>query len=233
MKHFLSQLKWQLKILARNNLITISVAVTLIYTLIFYFLKDLPNTDKFLTLLIFNDPVIICFFFVGISIIMEKNMHVFSALFVSPLNHHAYLIAKVVALSLIGLACAGGMTIAMLGWQLSWVHFILGVIGTSAICGLAGIFVVSYADEFLQFTLRSIPLMIFLSLPLLNYFNLTDISLFNFTPMHGPLNLIIDSYNTGFDLQASAINIGAMTIWIGIIYWFVFKTFTTLFVNAY
>jgi fluoroquinolone transport system permease protein len=164
---------------------------------------------------------------------MEKNQAVFPALFVSPLNHHAYLIAKVVALSLIGLACAGGMTVAMLGIHLSWGLFILGILGTSAICGLAGIFVVSYADEFLQFTLRSIPLMLFLCLPLLNYFNLTNLALFNFIPMHGPLNLIIDSYSGGFDFQSFAIHLGAMIIWIAIIYFIVFKTFTRRVINAY
>ena len=59
MKMFVQQFRWQLVILARNNIILLSVVVTAIYAIIFYALKGLPNMDKVLTLLILNDPAII------------------------------------------------------------------------------------------------------------------------------------------------------------------------------
>ncbi len=46
---------------------------------------------------------------------MEKNDEVLPALFVTPINHHVYLISKVLALSILGWACASGMTFALMG----------------------------------------------------------------------------------------------------------------------
>ena len=98
MKTLLTQILWQFRILHKNNLIVISILVTAIYALVFYFLKDLPNMEKVLTLFIYNDPAIIGLFFIGLSVIIEKNQQVLSALFVTPMNLHAYLLSRILSL---------------------------------------------------------------------------------------------------------------------------------------
>ncbi|MBT8219485.1 MAG: ABC transporter permease [Bacteroidia bacterium] len=226
MKRFFAHLKWQLLILSRNNLINISIAVTVIYALIFYFIKDLPGSDKFLTLLIFNDPVIICLFFVAISVIMEKNQEVLPALFVTPMPIHTYLLAKIISMTIVGWLCATGMTIAMLGLDVSWINFSLGIIGVCIICGLLGLLIVSYADEFLRFTIRSIPVMLFISLPLLNYFELTNNVLFNIIPIYGALELLINSYDESANIIELLPELLSMLFWIGLLYYGVFKIFS-------
>lgn len=232
MKGLLSQLKWQFLIVLKNNLIYISIAVTFLYGVIFYFIKDLPNTDRVLTLLIYNDPAIIGLFFVGLSVIMEKNESVLPALFVTPINHHVYILSRVLVLSFVGWACASGMTLAMLGPEIDWVSFSFGVLGTCFVFSLAGIFVVSYTDEFLNFMLMAIPVMIFLSLPLFNYFELTDTVLFKFTPVEGALNLIIDSFEDRHENTNTILNYGSMVIWILLLYTGVFKVFVNRIVKA-
>ena len=87
MRELTQQLKWQFALLHKNNIIAISVAVTAIYALIFLAIKDLGNMDKFLTVLILNDPAIIGMFFIGVAILMEKKQQVLMALFVTPANH--------------------------------------------------------------------------------------------------------------------------------------------------
>jgi fluoroquinolone transport system permease protein len=232
MSLFISQLKWQMILLARNSLIGVSVAMTIAYATIFYFIKDLPNTDKFLTLLIFNDPVTICLFFVGVSIIIEKNEGVFRALFVTPINLHTYLLAKILALTIIGWACAVGMTVAMLGFGLSWGHFTMGLLSTCAICGIIGIYLVSFTQEFLPLTLRAVPILLFLCLPMLNYFNLTDSVLFDFTPMHGPLTLIIYGYQGKASLGSLWWAYAFSLSWIVMLYWGGFVLFRKRVINA-
>ena len=80
------QIKWQFLIFQRNNLISMIVGITAFYVLIIYLIKDFANVEKFITLLIYNDPAIVGFIFIGISIILEKDQEVLPALFVTPLN---------------------------------------------------------------------------------------------------------------------------------------------------
>jgi len=232
MRQLLQQIKWQFMILHKNNLIAISVVVTVMYALIFFVIKDVGNMDKVLTLLIYNDPAVIGLFFVGLSIIMEKNQQVLSALFVTPVNHHVYLISRILTLSILGWACALGMGISILGTSFYIGHFSAGVFGTCVLFSIMGIVVVSYTTEFLLFLLKSIPILIGLSLPLLNYFNLTDIGLFYYTPLQGCLNLIVNSYSEV--PVASELIYGYISIvfWVPVFYFFAFRIFKARMINT-
>lgn len=228
----LTQLRWQFLILHRNKLIAISILITFMYALIFFAIKDLPNVDRFLVLLIYNDPAIIGMFFIGLSVIMEKNDAVLSALFVTPVNHHYYLISRVLALSLLGWACAVGMAVALLGPDFHWLHFSAGTFATCMIFSLAGIFVVSYTTEFLGFMLRSIPVMLLLSLPLLNYLGLTDIAFFQLTPIQGALSLIVHSFHVTDGTGPVYFHYFSLATWIPLLYFGVYRIFIRRIVNA-
>ncbi|HLA95050.1 MAG TPA: hypothetical protein VK612_04960, partial [Pyrinomonadaceae bacterium] len=69
-------------------------------------IRDLANVERFITLLIYNDPAIVGFIFIGISIILEKDQEVLPALFVTPLNRNTYLISRIVTLSTLGYLAA-------------------------------------------------------------------------------------------------------------------------------
>lgn len=86
MNALIKQLGSQFLILHRNRLIVISAVVTILYGIILLLIKDLPGVDKFLVLLIYNDPAIIGLFFIGLSVIIEKDQGVLHALFVSPMS---------------------------------------------------------------------------------------------------------------------------------------------------
>ncbi|NPD44085.1 MULTISPECIES: hypothetical protein [unclassified Lentimicrobium] len=232
MKSFITQIRWQFVILYKNNLIAISIAVTAIYALIFYLIKDLPNVEPFLTLLIYIDPAIIGLFFIGLSVIMEHNENVLPALFVTPVSYHHYLLSKIIALSIVGWACASGMTLAILGFDVQWLHFSAGVFFTCIIFSLLGLFVVSFTTEFLSFMLRSIPLMLTFSLPLFNYFGLSDISLFQFSPIQGPLDLTVFSFDTQTEIWPIIWAYLSSIIWIPLLYFVVYRTFVKRIIKA-
>ncbi len=232
MKSFLTQLRWQFVILYKNNLIAISIAVTAIYAIIFYLIKDLPNVEPFLTLLIYNDPAIIGLFFIGLSVIMEHNDNVLPALFVTPVSYHHYLISKIIALSVIGWACASGMALAILGFDVQWIHFSAGVFFTCVIFSLLGLFVVSFTTEFLSFMLRSIPLMLLFSLPIFNYFGLSNVALFSITPIQGPLDLTVFSFSSNPEITSVFWAYLSSLIWIPLLYFIVYKVFVKRIINA-
>lgn len=225
MSELLKQLKWQFVILTRNNLIAISIAVTLLYGAIFYFIRDLGNTDKVLTLLIYNDPALIGLMFLGLSVIMEKNQSVLPALFVTPGSHHIYLISRILSLSIVGWACALGMGVFGLHFTFNPLHFSISVFATCIIFSIAGLFIVSFTTEFLQFLLRSIPVLFLLSVPLFNYFNLTDISAFHFTPLQGPLDLLVYSYQDGASMSELLVAYLSIAFWIPLLYFLTFRLF--------
>jgi fluoroquinolone transport system permease protein len=232
MKMFFQQFRWQLVILARNNIILLSIVVTAIYAIIFYALKGVPNMEKVLTLLILNDPAIIGLFVIGVSIIIERNQKTLDALMVTPVSHHVYILSRVLALTLVAWICTLGMGFALMGLSFNIFHFSGGVIGISLLACLAGVWLVCYTSEFMRFILKTIPVILFVNLPLLNYFNLTDISLFRVMPIQGSLDLIVCSYTADPALSTLLIGYATSTLWIGIIYFFTYRAFLSKLVNA-
>jgi len=233
MKQLLLQTRWQFALLTRNNIIVISFIITAVYAGIFYGIKDLGNMDKVLTLLILNDPAIIGLFFIGLMVIIERKQQVLSALFVTPISHHVYLISRVLALSIICWICAVGMAFSALGTSFNLIHFSVGVFGISIMSCLAGLYMVSYTTEFMSFTLKSIPvLMLFINIPLLNYFEVTDIGFFRIFPAQGSLDLIINSYTDTPVVSQLLYGYISILIWIPLLYWLVYRAFILKIVNV-
>jgi fluoroquinolone transport system permease protein len=208
------------------------VAITAVYVLIIYSLKDLAHLEKFITLLIYNDPAIIGFVFIGISIILEKDQDVLTALFVTPLNHHIYLLSRVITLSTVGSLGALAIAFTAKGTSLNFVHFLVGAFSTCALFCLMRIFIVSYTTEILHFLLRSIPLLIFMSLPLLNYFELTDLSVLKLFPVQGGLNLMINSYLGTPDLWELIYGYVLIAVWMPFLYWLTYRVFISKVVQS-
>lgn len=225
MNGLFKQLKWQFLIFQRNNLISMIVVISAFYVLIIYLIKDFAGVEKFITLLIYNDPALVGFIFIGISIILEKDQEVLPALFVTPLNHHIYLISRIITLSAIGFSGALAMVLTAKGVSFNFLHFSVGAFSTCVLFCLMGIFVVSYTTEVLHFLLRAIPLLIFMSLPLLNYFELTDLSILKLFPVQGGLNLMVNSYRESMNAQEIIFGYLSIAVWTPLLYWLVYRIF--------
>ena len=220
------QIKWQFLIFGRNSLLAMIAGITAFYILIIYLIKDFAGVEKFITLLIYNDPALVGFIFIGISIILEKDQEVLPALFVTPLNQHIYLISRIITLSAIGFFGAAAMILTAKGMSFDFLHFSVGTFSTCVLFCLTGIFVVSYAREVLHFILRGVPLLIFMSLPLLNYFELTDLSFLRLFPVQGGLNLMVNSYVETPNSGEILFGYVSIAVWIPLLYWFVYRIFT-------
>jgi len=227
MMQLFKQIKWQFLIFQRNNLISMIVGITAFYVLIIYLIKDFQNVEKFITLLIYNDPALVGFIFIGISIILEKDQDVLPALFVTPLNQHIYLISRIITLSAIGFFGALAMVLTAKGTTFNFLHFSVGAFSTCVLFSLMGIFIVSYTTEILHFLLRAVPLLIFMSLPLLNYFELTDLSFLKLFPVQGGLNLMVNSYRESPNFGEIIFGYISVFIWTPLLYWFVYRIFVT------
>lgn len=232
MKGLLKQIKWQLVVFHRNNLILMIIGITAGYVGIIYFLNSIGNTEKFITFLIINDPATIGFLFVGISIILEKEQDVFSALSVTPINHHVFLISRVFVLSAISMICVWGMVLMAKGTAVNFVHFSIGTFYICSAFGFLGVYIVSHTTDILRFVLLSIPFMVVMTLPLLNYFEFTQIGLLKLFPLQGALYLIDNSYRQSPNTAELIFGYLLVAVWTPVLYWIAHRTFMARLVNA-
>lgn len=232
MIQLLNQIKWQFLIFHRNNLLTMIIGIVALYVLLICLIKDFADVEKFITLLIYNDPAVIGFVFIGISIMLEKDQQVLPAIFVTPLNLHFYLASRIAALSTIISLGALAMILMAKGASINFLLFLAGAFSTGILFCLMGVFVVSYTTEILHFMLRSIPLLIFMSLPLLNYFGLTDLSFLKLFPVQGGLNLMVNSYREVPDWGEVIYGCVSIAAWTPLIYWAVYRIFRNNIVRA-
>lgn len=226
MKEFFKQLHWQFLLLHRNNLINISVGVTLLYTGIFYLFKDTPYTQKALTLLLYSDPTLIGLLFFGLLIILEKNQQVLAAFMVSPMNRHIYLWSRILSLTIIGWACGTGMALAALGLDFNLLQFSIGVFFITLLFSLVGVILIAHVGEFLNYMLASIPVLMVLSLPLLPYFELSQATWLSWTPTQGATNLMVSTYDTSVEYNpwwAYGSSVGWAVVLYGLGYWQFYK----------
>lgn len=192
---FIKQLKWQLILLNKNNIVTISLVVTLVYGVILYFLKETANIEMFLVSLVLNDPSVIGYFFIALAIYTEIKHGLFNALFVTPVNTHEYLISKILALSLIGTICSIGLALPIKGFEFDMVNYSIGSFSICLLSAISGLIVLTFASEFLNFALLSIPFFfLFTGVSLLHYLGAIDIGGFKYLlPVQGGLDLIANA----------------------------------------
>ena len=232
MREFFKQLKWQVLIFQKNNFLAMIFGITAFYMVVIYFLKDLGNIDKFMTLLILNEPSLIGFMFIGLSIILDKDQEVLTALFITPINHHLFLWSRLLTLTGICLICSWGVVWMAKGTSFNFLHFSIGTFTASVFYSFVGVFVVSFTTDILHFILRSIPLLIFMGLPLFNYFEFTNISLFNLFPVQGSIYLITNSYAVTPSSSELIFGYISVFIWFPLLYWGVYSVFKAKMINT-
>lgn len=192
MSSFFTQLKWQFLLLQKNSIITISFVVTLIYGVLLYFLRDVGPLDKLVVSLVLNDPSVIGFFFIGLAIYTEIKHQVLPAIFVTPVNLHAIVLAKVISILLIGLVCSLALAISIKGFDFDMLSYTVGSFGICVLSSLLGLYMLTYASDFLKFAMMSVPVfLVFINAPLLNYLGALNMGFVKyFFPIKGSLDLI-------------------------------------------
>jgi len=166
----LKLLKWDVILLYRNSLFQISGIVTLFYIAIFYLLRGLGNLYIPLIVLIFNDPVVICYMFAGVLWLFDRSQNTLQAISILPFPKIDYLISKTLALSLLALILSILMAIAAVGFNFNFLHLTISVFFTSAMyCGL-GFMIGSGSTNFLAFLMKSLPIMILSAGPFLLFY---------------------------------------------------------------
>lgn len=195
MRTFLHLLRWDFTLLNRNQVLTVSVLVTAIYLGLFWWLKQFMVVDQLLVLVIFNDPALLGFLFIGVMVLFEKNEGTLQALVVTPVREAHYLWSKIIVLTLISIICCYGLVLIVHGIHFDWLHFGVAAAGTTIFFGLVGFILVSGVETFNQYILRSVGLLILLSLPFLGYFGVMPMNYFVWVPTWPALVLFTAAFS--------------------------------------
>ena len=149
MRTLFTTIWWDLKLQARNNIITIAVIIAALYTGIFYLL-NLKGFDDILIALILTDPAFMGFIFIGVIILFEKSANTLEALVVTPIKTWQYIFSKAISLTLIALIICFAMMFAGHGFKLNYIYFTTAATLTSILFVLIGFIGVVKVKSFNQ-----------------------------------------------------------------------------------
>jgi fluoroquinolone transport system permease protein len=117
---------------------------------------------------------------------------VLQAIFVSPVNIHQLLISKALSISIIGVVCSLVLALSVKGFDFDIATYIIGSFGRCILSTLLGLCMLTFADEFLKFSLLSAPVfLVFLGIPFLQYLGVIEIGMVKYLfPIQGSVDLI-------------------------------------------
>ncbi|WP_228552242.1 fluoroquinolone export ABC transporter permease subunit [Gracilibacillus salitolerans] len=141
-------------------------------------------------LIIFTDPSVLGFFFVGGLVLLEKDQSIFNTLFVSPIRIHDYLISKVLSLTLLAMVSSSIIFFVVHQHHVDYLPFLIAVMFCSIFFTLLGILLAARVDSVNMFLYTSPLIVIVFYLPLLSFFNITDSVLFYLLPTQAVLVLL-------------------------------------------
>lgn len=216
-------LKNDFLLLARNKIISISIVVTLLYMAAFWGLKSIISTEKIILLVIFNDPALIGFLFVGVMYLFEKNENTISALRVSPISFHYYIWSKSISLTIISIICCWAIVYFGYEGPINWITYIIGVIISTLMFAFIGFIVVAKEKSFNTYILKALGIILFLSLPFLSYFELINKWVFIVLPTHSLIELLNHSFHFQDNQASFIIHLSISLIWLIISYLIAYK----------
>jgi fluoroquinolone transport system permease protein len=199
MKQLKHLLIYDFILLQRNKIIGISLAVTALYTGAFQGLAMLGDMEKLLILVIFNDPALLGFLFVGVMVLFEKNENTLQALAVSPMEIQWYILSKASALTLISLFCCFAMAFATKGFDFQYIHYAFASMLTTYLFSFIGFMVVAGESIFNNYILKALGVILLLSTPFLGYFDVLPAVWFVLFPTQPAIDLYQISFEKNTD----------------------------------
>lgn len=218
MRQLLHLLHQDFRLLRRYQIITISVVVSAIYVGLFQFLARLGPVDKVLVLLIFNDPALLGFLFIGVMVLFERNEGTLSALSVVPLRLDYYLLSKALSLSVVAVACCFAMALLAGTATFRPLHFGLASLLTSLIFSFIGFGVVARHTVFNSYLLQALGVVVPLSLPFLGYFGVVPWHWFLLFPSYPAIGLYELSLASAITTGQAVLYYGLALFWCGVGY---------------
>ena len=182
-------IKHELYLLYKYGILYAYLIFTIFYAVL---LSAIPESAKETTgiILVLTDPAAMGLFFMGAIILLEKSQHAHCSLAVTPITQMEYIWAKLISLSLFGLAvgllvgvCAGIRQLASLS---------IAILLASILMSMCGLIVACKTSSLNQFLIATVPFEIVIFIPALLYlFDLLQSDLWLLHPGVASIRLIL------------------------------------------
>ncbi|HBV97118.1 MAG: hypothetical protein JL50_21380 [Peptococcaceae bacterium BICA1-7] len=219
----LSALRFDISFQFRHGFYYAYIIVSLIYIA---GLRSLPaGTGEYLSApVLYSDPAVLGFFFIGGIVLLEKGQNILESLFVTPFRVHEYILSKAASLTIISVVSSFAIIIFSFGAAFNPLPLLLGIVTGSLFFTLLGLGVAVRSKTINGFLLISPLYTIAFFLPFLDYFNIFKTSLFIFIPGNASLMLIRASF-TEIDALGTVSQAAQMAFWILPAYLWAHKSF--------
>ncbi len=186
----------------RDGSSVLYIILTLAYMII---LGILPEEWKstIIPLVLFSDPSMVGFFFIGALVMLEKVQGVIQCIVVTPLRSMEYLLAKVLSLTILAIAATIMITLATYGYELNWFLLIIGITLTSGFFVFYGFIVAVRCTTLNQYFIKMIPYLMLIVLPCFSLIGFPYAWVFNVFPSVAGLKLVYGAFN-GIDFLSAA-----------------------------
>lgn len=210
-------LKQDIKFQFRHGFYYAYLVISIIYIII---LLNIPwEYRPFIAgLIVFSDPAMLGFFFVGAIVLLERDENILESLFVTPLKISEYFTARVISLGVLAVLTAFLITILTIDSGINYIMLFVGLILTAVLFTLFGFTLVVRVNSVNQYLITSILYSIIIIIPVLSYLNIFDTFLFYLWPTRASLLLIIGSYTGNIKQVEGIYAVITLLIWIKIGY---------------
>jgi len=216
MSKLLTTVKWDMKLQYKYGLYIVTGIVTFLYVLL---LMPLPENllDRITIFIIFTDPALLGFLFIGALVLFEKSERTLDALTVTPLKVKEYMASKMISLSILAMGSSLIIVLFSHGFSLNYLSFTTGVLLTSLFFTLIGFIAVVRFNTLNEYFLTQIFYMGILNLPLLDYLGVLKSPVFYVIPTQASLVLLRSAFGevAMWELLYAVIY---LALWIGIAY---------------
>ncbi len=178
-------------------------------------LRSLPEalSEFLLPLIVFTDPGVVGFFFIGGIIFLEKEENTLESLFITPIDLWDYLFSKVISLTTLAVVTSFIITIAVKGASFQPLLLFIGVVLTSFIFTFLGLVTASRFNTINKYFILPIIFILPLFLPLLDFFDIYKSSLFLLFPAMASLVLIRAGVGGEVSTGMVAYGICSLALW--------------------
>jgi len=206
----MSAVKSDMKFQIKQGFYTVYIILTIMYMII---IKQLPYNMKNIAipLVVFTDPSVVGFFFIGGIVMLEKVQGVYKYLAVTPLRAREYLMAKVVSLSILAEAAGLAITAVTNRENVNWPLLGVGILLTSVFFTLYGFVAASNCNSMNQYFIKMVPYMLIIIIPCFSIIGFKFSWLFSVFPSVAGLKLVFGAFNDIMTIEA-VINIVYLTV---------------------
>lgn len=225
MRRVVNALKADITFQFKQGFYAVYLILTILYTIV---IGQLPGeiAGFAVPLVVFSDPSVIGFFFIGGIVMLEKVQGVLQYMAVTPLRSGEYLLAKIVSLTLLAVVAGIAITAVTYAGRVQWPLLITGILLSSAFFTMFGFLVTVRCNTMNEYFIKMVPYMLVLILPCFSIIGFPYSELFRVFPSVAALELVLGAFR-GIAIMKALIYITYLTVFDVLLFFWVDKILNT------